>query len=547
MRMRPAHIPLAAALLWLGVALTGCGHRETPVEVGIREQILHVGNGSEPRDLDPHTAVSITESNILTSLFEGLVVFTPDCRNVLPGAAERWEISPDGRVYTFHLRPTLRWSDGQPLTSADFLYSFRRIEEPKLGAELAIYGDFVAGGQDYREGRLHDIAAVGYSAPDPLTFVIRLRARTPFFLGLLASNPFYPVQRATIEKHDAYLRRDGAWTKPGSLVGNGPFRLLAWHINEAVIVEKNPSFWDAAHVRLRQVYFHAIDNPDTEERAFRGGLLHVTRGIPAVKLPGYKQDHPSWVYADPLTASRYVTFNVAKPPFDDVRVRRAFAYAVDRAALVTDVLRDGSRLADSLSVPGSGPNYTSTSHLVHDPDRSRALLAEAGFPGGKGLPSIALTFTPAHPNEQRLVEAIQAMWSRELGAHVDLVAQEEKVWLDTLRTKNFQLLMDGWSSGVNDPADLFQMFVSDSPNNDANFDSKPYDAAYAAAANAADDPARITQLQAADDILIDQVPIMPIYHDNTNYLVNPAVHGWSPDILGIHLLNAVYLEAAPGK
>ena len=525
-------------------ALGAC-HRETPVDLGIRNQVLHVGNASEPRDLDPHTAVSVTESNILVNLFEGLVNFAPDCRSVVPGVAERWDISPDGRVYTFHLRSGLRWSNGDPLNSGDFLYSFRRILEPQLGAELAIYGDWVAGGQDYREGRSHDLASVGFSAPDALTFVIRLKERAPFFLGLLASNPFYPVHRATIEKHDAYLRRDGAWTKPGSLVSNGAFRLTAWRINDAVVAEKNPFYWNAAHTRLHEVYFHPIDNPDSEERAFRGGLLHVTRSVPSSKLPGYRHDHPSWVYADPLTSTRYITFNVAKPPFSDVRVRRAFAYAVDHAAIVKDVMRDGSRVADSLTVPGSGAGYTARTRLAYDPARGRALLAEAGFAGGAGLPPITLTFTPAHQAEQRVVEALQAMWGRELGARVDLAAQEEKVWLDTLRTKNFQLLMDGWSSGINDPVDLLQLFLGGSPNNDSNWISKAFDGAYAAAGSSANDAERETHLQEADAILIDQLPIIPLYHENQNYLVHPAVRGWQPNILGVHLLSAVYLE--PGR
>ena len=307
-------------------------------------------------------------------------------------------------------------------------------------------------------------------------------------------------------------------------------------------MEKNPFYWGAARTRLHQVYFHPIDNPDSEERAFRGGLLHVTRSVPAVKLAGYKHDHPAWVYADPLTSTRYITFTVTRAPFDDVRVRRAFAYAADRTAIVQDVRRDGSRVAHSLTVPGSDHGYTAHTALSYDPALGRKLLKEAGFPGGAGLPPISLIFTPAHQGEQRILEALQAMWSRELGAHVSLVAQEEKVWLDTLRTKNFQLLMDGWSSGINDPVDLLQLFLSDSPNNDSSWASKSYDAAYAAAGSSATDAERAAHLQDCDAILIDQLPMIPLYHENNNYLVNPAIHGWQPNILNIHLLNAVYLE-----
>ena len=530
MRTFAIHACRSALLLLL---LVGCHRRETPVEIGNREQIFHLGNGSEPRDLDPHTAVSITESNILSSLFEGLVNYTPDGHGIVPGVAERWDVSPDGRVYTFHLRPGLKWSNGDPLTAADFLYAFRRIIEPKLGGELSIYGDWVVGAQDYREGRTHDLEKVGFAAPDPLTFVTTLKDRSPFWLALLAQNPFYPVHRATLEKYDAYLRRDGAWTRPGVLVGNGPFKLAAWRVNEFVTVEKNPLYWDAAHVRLKQVVFHPIDNVDTEERAFRGGLLHATRYLSALKRDGYRKEHLDWVHSDPLAETKYLSFNVTKPPFNDPRVRQAFALAVDRTAIVDDVLRDGSRVADSFTVPGTGISapYSARTRLAFDPEKARAMLAGAGFPGGKGFPQMTMNFTTAHQGEQAVVEALQAMWQRELGVHINLVTQEEKVWLDTLRTRNFELLMDGWT-GINDPVDLLQLLLGTSPNNDTQWVSPEYDREFAAAGTAPSDAEREKHLQAMDTLLLEQLPVIPLYHQNQNYLVLPVVHGWVDNLLG---------------
>ncbi len=533
-------VPLFLIALFLG----GCHRRETPVESGNREQIFHLGNGSEPRDLDPHIASSTTESNILCALFEGLVNNAPDGHSVVPGAAEHWDVSPDGRVYTFHLRPGLKWSNGDGLTSADFLYSFRRIIEPTLAAEFSVYADWVVGSQDYRTGKTHDLNAVGFSAPDPLTFVTTLKERAPFWLALLAEAPFFPVHRPTLEKYDSYLRRDGTWTRPGVLVGNGPFTLAKWRINEFLAVKKNPLYWDAAHVRLNQVVFHPIDNTDTEERAFRGGLLHATRYLSALKLAGYRKDHPELVHADPLAHTKYIAFNVTQAPFNDPRVRRAFALAVDREAIVNDVLRDGSRAADSLTVPGTGISapYTAHTRLPHDPEKARALLAEAGFPGGKGFPPMAFNFTTAHQGEQNLVEALQSMWQRELGVHVDLVTQEEKVWLDTLRTRNFQMLMDGWT-GINDPVDMLQLMLSTSPNNDTQWVSAEYDREFAAAGASGSDAERETHMQAMDALLLDQFPVIPLYHQNQNYLVRPAVHGWVNNLLGWRRFQDYSLEA----
>lgn len=525
----------------------GCQKRETPVEAGNRTQTLHIGNGSEPRDLDPHTAVSVTESNILLALYEGLVDTSPDGKTIIPAAAERWEISPDGKTYTFHLRPGLKWSNGDPLTSEDFLYSFRRIAEPALGSELGVYVDWVAGGQDYREGKTHDPATMGFRAPDPATFVVECRARSPFFLGLLAQNPFYPVHRGTIEKFNAYTRREANWTRPESFVCNGPFLLADWKVNVAVTVRKNPHYWDAANVRLSEAQFHPVDDADTEGRAFESGLLHVTRGVPKVKLDALRRGKSPTLRADPLVHTKYIDFSVTKPPFDDVRVRTAMALAVDREALVRDVLRDGSRVADSLSCPGSGVSapYTAKTRLAHDPEKARELLAAAGFPKGAGFPVRRMTFTAAHAGEQALVEAIQAMWSKELGIRVEIVNVEEKVWTNTMRTKDYELLMDGWN-GINDPVDLLQLFQGTSPNNSSGWVSADYDREFAAAGVAGSDAERDAHLQAMDAVLIEQLPMIPLYHTNQNYLVQPSVRGWEPNVLGWHLLNRVFLEGAGG-
>ena len=539
--MHRAWFPAATFLLLLLLLSAGC-KRKTPVEMGIKDQIIQLGNGSEPRDLDPTIASSNTESNILNTLFEGLVNYSPDCTEIVPGAAEKWEISPDGHKYTFHLRRGLKWSNGDALTSADFLYSFRRLIEPQLGAELAVYADWVVGGQDYRLGKTHDLNAVGYRAPDPLTFEITLNQRAPYYLGILVEMPFYPVHRPSLEKHDAYLRREGDWTRPGSLVSNGPFKLKEWRINEVVAVEKNPNYWDAAHVILKEAHFHPVDNLDAEERAFRGGLLHVTRFLPVVKLLNYRKDKSPLVHTDRLIDTNYIDFNVQRAPFNDVRVRRAFALALDRQALVRDVMRDGSRAADDITLPGSG-NYTARVHTPFDADKARATLAEAGFPGGANFPHVSLNFTPSIQNEQALVEAIQGMWQRELGIHVDLVAQEEKVWLNAMRSKDFQLLMDDWLSGINDPVDMFQLFLGSSSNNHTGWDNPGYNEEYAAAGQAPDDAAREVHLQSMDAVLVDDLPMIPLFHLSQNYLVQPSVQNWTENMLNWHLLNHVFLQA----
>ena len=326
-------------------------------------------------------------------------------------------------------------------------------------------------------------------------------------------------------------------------MGNGPFRLAEWKTNVAVTVRKNPQYWDAANVPLHEAVFHPIDDADSEGRAFEGGLLHVTRGVPKVKLDALRQAKSPTLHADPLVHTKYIDFSVTRPPFDDVRVRTAMAMAVDREALVRDVLRDGSRVADSLSCPGSGVSapYTARAGLKHEPEKARELLAAAGFPKGVGFPVRHLTFTAAHAGEQAQVEALQAMWTKELGIRVEIVNVEEKVWTNTMRTKDYELLMDGWN-GINDPVDLLQLFQGTSPNNSSGWVSADYDREFAAAETAGGDVERDAHLQAMDAILIEQLPMIPLYHVNQSYLVQPSVHGWESNVLGWHLLNRVFLK-----
>ncbi len=277
-------------------------------------------------------------------------------------------------------------------------------------------------------------------------------------------------------------------------------------------------------------------------------MLHVTRYLPSTKLDGYHKDNAALLHADPLVSTKFVEINVTRPPFDNVHVRQAFALAVDRVALVRDVRRDGSRVADSLCVPGSGPvpGYVPRVRLVMDPAAARAELAEGGFPKGLALPTISLNFATSHQGDQAMAEAMQAMWQKELGVHVELVAQEEKVWLDTMRTFNYQLVMIAWSD-INDPVALLQLFLGGSPNNYSRWASADFDREFAAAGQSPTDTERWTHLQNADGLLMDGLPLIPLYHENQNYLVQPAVRGWQDNSLGWHLLTGVSLEPPTAK
>lgn len=534
---RTAPVLLLALLTAL---ISGCGRRETDVEIGNRTGVLHLGGGGEPRDLDPTTNIGTAESRILGTLFESLINISADGKKIVPGAAERWELSADGRTYTFHLRPGLKWSNGDPLTADDFLYGFRRILEPMVAAEAAQYAFLVAGAQEYVEGRSKDPASVGFRVVDPLTFEITLTNPAPYFLGQIAYYPFYPLHRATLEKFNGYLRRDSGWTRPGNLVGNGPFVLKTWRANESVVVEKNANYWNAANVRLNAVHFHAIDTPDAEELAFRGGRLHATYALTGTKTDSYRAAKSPFLQTEPILGTYWITFNVNEKPFQDSRVRLALALAADRTSLARDVLR-GQRPADTIAVDGAG-GYSSRNRLARDPDRARALLTEAGFPGGAGFPPVTLLYTAARTGWKDACEALQFMWQKELGIRVELAQIEYKVWLDALRTKKHQFIYDSWSSRVDDPVEWFGLYTSNSPNNDNGWLNPEYDKHFTAAERALTPAGRFEHFQAMDAILQGEMPVLPLYHINKQYLLQTSVHGWENNPLDHHPLTAVWLD-----
>ncbi len=538
-RMRRSSV--IPALLAGALALTGaaCRKRETPVERGDRDQILHLAAGGEPRDLDPTMGIGTAEGRIFMALFEGLISVSPDASRVVPAAAQSWDLSSDGRTYTFHLRAGMKWSNGDPLTSADFLYGFRRVLEPQLGAESVQYAFVIAGARAFVEGKTKDFATVGLRSPDPLTFEITLEHPAPYFLGQLYNYPFFPLHRATLEKHGGYLRRDSKWTRPGNLVSNGPFRLTGWRVNDAVVLEKNPEYWDASRVRLQGVQFHSIDNLDAEERTFRGGRLHATFGLTGQKADAYRAQKSPALHSEPILGTWFITYNVSEPPFRDPRVRRALAFATDRVSLARDVLR-GQRPADNLAVRGAG-GYVSRSPVPANVAQARALLAAAGFPDGAGFPAVQLTYSASRAGMKESCEALQFAWKRDLGIQVDLAQIEYKVWLDALRTRKHQFILDSWSSRVDDPVEWFGLFTTDSPNNDAGWLNADYDAAFLASESDSNPAARFEHFQKLDALLLQEMPVIPLFHGNKDYLLHPSVRGWEDNALDAHPLQGVWI------
>jgi oligopeptide transport system substrate-binding protein len=534
----PRRVILASLVATL--LLSGCFKRESAVQRGDRDQVLHRGIGPDPTDLDPHVATNLAEVDLVSALFEGLVVEDPVDLHPVPGVATRWDISPDQLTYTFHLRREARWSDGKPVTAQDFVASWRRVLTPSLGAENAGMLYVLRGAEAFHKGASKDFASVGVTAVDPQTLRVVLEHPTPYFLSLITHAVWLPVPVATVSAHGDTYTRGVPWTRPGRLVGNGAFVLKNWQPNREIAVEKSTTYWDAAKVRLNGIHFYPIENLDAEERAFRSGQLHVTYVLPFGKVDAYRRNPSRVLRTDPYLNTYFFRLNVRQPPFNNEKVRRALALAVDRQAIVEKILRGGQQPATAITPPGL-PGYTPPPGTPSDVKAARALLAEAGFPDGKGLPPLEMLYNTS-ANHGLIAEAVQEMWRRDLGLEVRLVNQEFKVVLSERRAGRYQILLSDWVGDYLDPTTFLDLWRRDSGNNHTGWASPEYDALLFAAARTADPVTRATQLQRAEALVLAAAPIIPIYYNTHVFLIQPSVRGWNPTLLDHHPYKHVWLE-----
>jgi oligopeptide transport system substrate-binding protein len=529
----------------LGVAfLVSCHRPETNVEKGNRLQILHKGNGQEIQDLDPQIVNGVGEYNVISALLEGLVSEDPHDLHPVPGVAERWDISADAKTYIFHLRPTAKWSNGDPVTASDFVESYHRILAPGLGADGASMLFVVRNAEAFNKGILKDFTQVGFRALNDWTLEVSLTNPTPYFLSLLNYDAWFPIHIPTVKKYGPLYERGSYWTKPGRFVGNGAFTLEDWRLNQDVRVKKSTTYWDAAHVRLNGIVFHTIDSNNVEERAFRSGQLHITDTVPVNRIDRYRRDQPNLLRIDPYLGTYFFRINVTKPILNSRLVRRALGMAIDRRSIVDHVTHGGQLPAFSFSPPDVA-GYTCQSSLPYDPAAARRSLAEAGYPEGRGIPPIELLFNSSE-NHKIIAEAVQQMWRNELHIDARLVNQELKVYYDTRRQMNYQIIRSTWIGDYVDPSSFLNLWITNGPNNETGWSNTTYDRFMAEAAQTNDRAARYRAFQQAEAVLLDDAPVLPVYFYTHAFLIDPSVKGWWPTILDHHPYKYVYLEETSG-
>lgn len=511
-----------AALFWLA----GCSKSEpksgpstSAVSTGPRT-VLNFGNGTEPQDIDPQIVTGVPENKIVNALFEGLVAEGPTGADTVGGVAERWEISEDGRVYTFFLRTTAKWSNGDPVTAQDFVASYRRMLTPSLAAEYAYKLHHVVGAEAYNKGELKDFTQVGFAAPDAHTLRVTLKHRAPFLIEAMKHYSWFPVHTPTVEKFGGLARKGTAWTRPENLVGNGPFVLREWRPNQRIVVTRSPTYWDREQVKLETINFLPTESIDTEERMFRTGQVDRTNELPNTKIDTYKRDYAASYRQDPYFGVYFYRVNVTKAPLNDKRVRRALALAIDRESLVRNVTRGGQQPAYNFCPPS--PMFTSQARIDGDLAEAKRLLAEAGFPAGRGFPKVDILYNTSE-NHRAIAEAIQQMWRTRLGVEIGLANQEWKVYLDSQDTLNYDLCRAGWIADYTDPNTFMDMWVTGGGNNDTGWSNATYDALVRSSLAAGSEAERLANYQQMEAMLADELPIIPIYFYTRVFAVNPKL------------------------
>jgi oligopeptide transport system substrate-binding protein len=498
------------------------------ISPALQAQDFVYNNGAEPLSLDPALIMGVPETRIACALFEGLTVPDAEHGMPVPGLASSWTISPDLKTYTFTLRDTT-WSDGTPLTAQDVVDAWLRVLDPQTGASYAyLLGDHIEGADAYLKGR-GPASGVRMRALDARTFQVTFVGPLPYALAMLTHSAFLVTPSFAVRRWGR-----GNWTKPGHFVGNGPYVLKAWRPQDRVVVVRNPRYWDAGRVKLRSITFLALEDASTAFQKYQAGEMDyaVDDSIPGARIDEIRLRRDFHRIAG--STVYYYTCNVTRKPTDDVRVRKALAMALDRRELTDQVLKAGDVPSAGL-VPALG-GFRTTRGNRFDPERARQLLAEAGYPGGRGFPPLTVIYNTS-ARHKTIGEWAQNAWRKILGIHVELQNLEWNTYLETRqKTHDFQLARAGWLADYPDPSNYLDMFVAGAGNNDAQYANREYDALLARAQVLPAGAGRDRVLEQAEALLVDRdQAVIPLFFYANKFLLDDRKWGGLlPNAIDIH-------------
>jgi oligopeptide transport system substrate-binding protein len=534
-RYAPRIIQACLALAF-AVTLSSCGRMEQRAD-------LVIINGAEPGSLDPATAKGLEELRIVMALWEGLMRVDPQTARPIPGLAERYDKSPDGKIYTFHLRTNAQWSTGGRITAHDVVYSWRRVLDPATASEYAGQLFYLKNAEAYFNRTITDPGQVGVRALDDRTLRVELTSPVPFFLDLCAFQTLYVVPREVVEKHG------DQWMRVRPLPVSGPYQLEAWRLNDRVRLRANPRYWDAANTRCQMVDLLPVSSASTAFNLYEKGVVDIIwdkERIPSELYPFLRTNEARRVNCNFFNylGTYFLRFNTTRKPLDDPRVRHALALSIDKQRLVDKILQTGETTAWRLVPPGTA-NSLPPGVLAYDPERARQLLREAGFGDGKGMRTIEYLFEAVSGGgssvHAKIGVELQQMWRQELGINIELRQMEKQVYLGAQRSLEYDVSRSTWIGDYNDPNTFLDLFRSNNGNNRTGWKNARYDQLMDEAGLLPDLARRAELLRDAETILVrDEVPIAPVYFfSGFNYYNPKRVSGVYGNLLDLHPINAI--------
>ena len=525
----------------LSLALTGCGDKpeekqatqpapapapeaksdsQAPKLAAVQEVVR--GNGTEVATIDPHKSQGVPESHVIRDLLEGLVN-QDENGNTVPGVAESWETA-DNKTFTFHLRKDAKWSNGDPVTAGDFVYSFQRAVDPATASPYAWYMEYtkMKNAKDIVAGK-KDKSELGVKAVDDHTLVVELDTAVPYFVMMMGHTTVKPVHQATVEKFG------DQWTKPENFVGNGAFVVDNWVVNERLVLKRNEQYWDNENTTLNKVTFLPIENQVAEMNRFLAGEIDISYDVPVEHFKRLKKEHPESLSVVGNLCTYYYIFNTKKAPFDDVRVRKAISYAIDRDIVSDAIMGQGQKPAYFLTpeiTAGFNPEMPAYGKMTQEERNAEAarLLEEAGY--GKDNPLKFNLLYNTSENHKKVAVALGSMWKKTLGLDVTLENQEWKTYLSTKDSGDFEVARAGWCGDYNEASSFLTLMKSNNTTGGIHYDSKAYDEIIDKALNSTSEEERNALYLEAEALMAKDMPIAPIYQYVKSRLLSPKVGGF---------------------
>ncbi len=505
------------------------GNNQNKVDISTKDT-LNINIGSEPPSLDWSLATDSTSFTILNNIMEGLTRFS-DKHRPEPALAESWDISEDGKTYTFHIRENILWTDGKPLKSSDFEYSWKRLLKPETGADYAYFLFDIKNAEEYNSGKINDPNTIGINSPNDKTLVVKLKRPATYFPSLLTFMSTFPMRKDIVENYGT------KWTSPENIVTLGPYKLTKWRHHDVIEIREYENYWGEKVKSVKKVKMIMNENPTSALALYESGELDFldSKGLPLLEIPRLKKS-PDFVNKLAYRGF-YIAFNSRKYPFDKTLVRKAFGSSIDRENLMK--LLQGAGVPTSSWIPIGMLAHNPDIGLKFNPEIARNYLSEAGYKNGRGFPEVTFLY-PDVGNTRITAEALQSMWKTHLGVQVKLINQEWKVYLKTLDTNAPHIFRAGWGADFPDPHNFMNLFECKSGNNETGWCNPKYDLLVETAAEEQNQEKRISLYNKAQKILTEEdTPIVPFRNAVQQNMIKPYIKGLEPDPLNLIYFNKV--------